>query len=136
MTSQNYLPTSPHTAGPLSVELLSWMFLPTPTEMCNRILKSTGCSLKNSLSPGLGVSLSLLSHPLSRALSVCLPPFLSLPWYIDLLNAFRTSHLTSCKCCFSSSERPLGVQRGNLADRSFSFFPLEERLCTVLYYRA
>lgn len=80
------------------------------------LLKSTGCSPKTSLSPGLWVSLSP-----SPTLSVCLSPFPSLACRIDPLNAFRISHLTSCTCCFSSSVSPLGVQRENLADR-FSFF--------------
>lgn len=79
------------------------------------LLKSTGCSPKNSPSPGLEVSLSLT---LSSSLSVCLSHFPSTAWFIDPLNAFRTSYFTSCKC-FSSSERPLGVQMENLADGIF-----------------
>lgn len=130
--------TSPHTPEPLGAELRrvgKAAELDVPTKDWRRcvtvLLKSTSCSPKTSLSRGPWVSLSL-PHPLSLSLpltlaclSVCLSPFPSLAWHIDPLNAFRTSHLTSCMCCFSSTERPLGAQRENLADRfscSFSFF--------------
>lgn len=108
-------------------KLLSWIFLPRPTEMCNSTLKKHRLFPQDFPLPwALGVSLSI-SH------SVCLSPFPSLACRIDPLNAFRISHLTSCTCCFSSSVSPLGVQRENLADR-FSFFLFSFHGKSIFFY--
>lgn len=114
------------------IKLLSWTFLPRLTEKCNSTLEKHMLFPQDFPLPwALGVS---LSRSPSLSLVVCLAPFPSLAWHIDPLNAFRTSHLTSCMCCFSSSERPLGVQKGNLAHRFFFFLFLFSKKGVGFFY--
>lgn len=122
--SCTYLLPSPHTGEPKvcltqTVRKSCWVGCSYRAWVkCVTVLLKSAQSVPLGRSPlpwALGVSPSPAPSE-----SASLP--LSCFCHIDPLNAFRICRLTSCMCCFSSGERPLGVLEENQADRFSLFF--------------